>query len=199
MKLANFVVGAALMFGAITPVAAATISGGNPVIARSYSDGYHNFSILDGNNPIDGTGNLTSWSIYASPDASAVSLLIYRHAGLGYTLVRSSGLETPAAAGLQTFALPSGFSVQAGDLLGLYFQGFGSTVFDFPTGGPMLYTDNDAGFGNATNFVGNSDRIYSVSVTGGVPEAATWMLMLIGFGGMGVALRSQRRAVQTAA
>jgi hypothetical protein len=38
----------------------------------------------------------------------------------------------------------------------------------------MLYTDDNSGFGNASNFVGNSGRTYSVSVTGtAVPEPAT--------------------------
>lgn len=41
------------------------------------------------------------------------------------------------------------------------------------------------------------DRAYIVAgdVTGGVPEPGTWALMILGFGGAGVALRARRRAV----
>jgi hypothetical protein len=37
-----------------------------------------------------------------------------------------------------------------------------------------------------------------VSATGGVPEPAAWALMLVGFGGVGVALRGKRRMFATA-
>ena len=38
------------------------------------------------------------------------------------------------------------------------------------------------------------DNLSVTSSTGGVPEPATWALMLLGFGGLGTALRSRRRA-----
>jgi choice-of-anchor C domain-containing protein len=34
----------------------------------------------------------------------------------------------------------------------------------------------------------------NVSITGGVPEPASWALMIMGFGGVGAAMRSRRRA-----
>ncbi len=39
----------------------------------------------------------------------------------------------------------------------------------------------------------------TVSVTGGVPEPASWALMILGFGGVGAVLRSRRRAALVAA
>lgn len=49
-----------------------------------------------------------------------------------------------------------------------------------------LAFNETAGGGNAGVFLDN------VSVTGGVPEPTTWAMMLVGFGGLGVALRRRR-------
>lgn len=200
MKFADLIIGAVMAIGTMAPAAAATITGGNPVIDRTFYDGFRNFSILDGNNPISATGALTSWSIFSrDPALGGARLLIYRSNGTGYDLVRASGLETPASAGFQTFSLAPGFYVQGGDLLGLYFENFGATEYDLTPGGFMLYTANNSGFGNATNFVGSSERTYSLSVTGTVPEPATWTMLLVGFAGVGVGLRSrQSKAVAEA-
>ena len=40
--------------------------------------------------------------------------------------------------------------------------------------------------------------IDNVSLTGGVPEPAAWALMLVGFGGLGAALRHRRRRLAVA-
>ena len=105
---ATAIVGLAFATGAQS----ATITGGNAVIPGTNYDSYSNFSILDGNNPISAAGDLTSWSIYAHADASAVELLIYQVSGQGYSLVGHSALETPAPAeGVQTFSLPGGLAV----------------------------------------------------------------------------------------
>jgi hypothetical protein len=176
--------------------AAAVINGGNAVISRPGVDSFTNFSILDGNNPISGNGTLKTWSIFAPANASAVRLLIYRTNGLGFNLVGSSDLETPGAAGgVQNFSLGGGLVVQGGDLVGLYFQGKGSALFSF-SGGPMRYTKNNSGFANSTDFVGAGlSRTYSVSVESAVPEPATWGLLLVGFGMVGVAARRRSAAV----
>ncbi|MFZ4690312.1 MAG: PEPxxWA-CTERM sorting domain-containing protein [Polymorphobacter sp.] len=190
---------AAVAAFASVPASAVVIVGGNAVIGRDNADGFSNFSILDGNNSISGNATLKTWSIFAKANAGAVRLLIYRTNGQGFDLVGSSNLETPGVAGgVQNFSLGSGLAVQGGDLVGLYFQGDGSVLYS-DGGGPVRYTANNAGFANATIF--SSDfgptlsRTYSVSVAGTVPEPATWGLLLVGFGMVGVAARRRSAAV----
>jgi hypothetical protein len=48
-------------------------------------------------------------------------------------------------------------------------------------------------FGNSNSDSTAAQRIYFGQVPAGAPEAATWAMMLIGFGGIGAALRSRRR------
>lgn len=45
---------------------------------------------------------------------------------------------------------------------------------------------------------GNHDDLFIVAVTSTVPEASTWMMMLLGFGVAGYGLRSRNRLMQTA-
>ena len=47
--------------------------------------------------------------------------------------------------------------------------------------------------GQLTNFTAVSSGNFSAGITSAVPEPATWAMMLLGFGGLGLALRSQRR------
>ena len=53
-------------------------------------------------------------------------------------------------------------------------------------GGKKIYASADILQNGATGNVG-------ATMTGGVPEPATWAMMLVGFGGLGVAMRRTRR------
>jgi hypothetical protein len=78
----------------------------------------------------------------------------------------------------------------------------GSQVFTPYTSGQQLtanlmagkYTIDVKGTATGTSTVGSS----FVFTTPAVPEAATWAMMLVGFGGIGGALRSSRRKVSFA-
>ena len=62
-----------------------------------------------------------------------------------------------------------------------------------PTGGSLINAHLNIGDGNLTN-----ETPYTPVVGGGgggVPEPATWALMLLGFGGVGFALRRKARAI----
>jgi hypothetical protein len=59
-------------------------------------------------------------------------------------------------------------------------------LFDFgTTGANYVVLDHIRGFSNAA--------LYTTGTGGGVPEPATWAMMLFGFAGAGVALRRSRR------
>jgi len=75
-------------------------------------------------------------------------------------------------------------------------------------GGPQTYFTNNTGFSLTANFLGgvapgattyfSLEEAVVVNQSFGVPEPATWALMLIGVGGIGFAARRRRMAVATA-
>jgi hypothetical protein len=85
-----------------------------------------------------------------------------------------NGLELAGAGGLE-------INIYNGPNAG--FGGCASDCLSVPQAGGSLYNPGDAG---------------GVSITA-VPEPATWAMMFLGFGGLGVAMRSQRRKLALAA
>lgn len=170
----------------------AAISGGNSLIARAFTDTATNFALVDLNNPINGTGQISQWQIYAA-NTNAVALLIYHPAGGStYNLLGQSPQVTPVA-GVNNFTLTSPITVQAGDVLGLFFPGSASVPFDL-TGplslgnlsGSALFTASGSGIGTFTD---SSQRTYSVAVLGnvlpGTPVPPSVMLTLVGLAMVG--------------
>ena len=159
---------ALLAFVVAAPVSATTtIGGGNAARSRSTLDTRSSFVVVDTNNPIDGSGVLTSWTFYAAATLP-VQLDIVRLVGSSYIVVGQSGLVTTAAIGLNTLPLSPGLAVQAGDFVGLYFGNTGTVPFDY-TGTAAVYTASVASapaVGSALTVDGYSNRTYSVNVTG---------------------------------
>jgi PEP-CTERM motif len=86
------------------------------------------------------------------------------------------GLTGDGTGGTQTFYVPTGATT-------LY---LGVTDACGYSGAPNdCYTDNEGYFTVTTNGAG-------VSAPGGVPEPATWAMMLVGIGGLGAAIRRRR-------
>lgn len=68
-------------------------------------------------------------------------------------------------------------------------------------GDPISWDENDGPSSATENTVGaiGSESFQILGTTGGVPEPATWALMLVGLGGLGATLRSRRfKSAQTA-
>jgi hypothetical protein len=191
------------------PAMGTIITGGNEVKIRGAQiTNRTDFSYLDANNPINGTGNIRKWSIFTGPNYGPAALLIYRKVGNGltsdpattYTLVGQSALKTPEACPAtgpipgfckQTYKLPSGLAVQAGDFVGLYSLLTGGTM----VGGPGVSRVTAGGAGISTVFRPViTSFTASLSVTS-VPEPASWMLLIAGFGMVGSAMRRRNAAV----
>ncbi len=163
-----------------------TITGGNPSqLEPGTIDMYQNFVIVDGNNPIDASGLLTSWSYYAQYQAprpktpygslpanntGQVELVVVQPGATlatGAVVTYVSAPSTPFISSpvssssdrVVTVPLPGGVWVQKGDEIGLYF--IGPSVVPFTgvpsggTSGSVLYTSNGYGANNSISMSGS--------------------------------------------
>lgn len=95
-----------------------------------------------------------------------------------------------ANAVVASFALPTTKFSNAGDFVGIFGAGMTHATLAGPSS-DYVFVDNVT-FGKTYNGPGGSGEGGGTSV-GGVPEPATWALMILGFGAVGLNLRSARR------
>ena len=76
-----------------------------------------------------------------------------------------------------------GFTFSSYDSVDFFYTGSGPVLFSGPTSGPTILA------GAYTFSLGRA----SISPAGAVPEPGTWGIMLLGFAGIGIALRKNRR------
>ncbi|GAH33167.1 unnamed protein product, partial [marine sediment metagenome] len=113
----------------------AVIDIGNEVIDRdSYID--YGKTLIDGTNPANASGRLTSVSIYARVEMLYTNVAIfYRPDPTGYPnnfTARDSHYVGTVAAGEQSFEVE--LEVEAGDFIGVYFVGGGQIECDVAGG-----------------------------------------------------------------
>ncbi|WP_427162033.1 hypothetical protein ACQFX9_11040 [Aliinostoc sp. HNIBRCY26] len=155
-----------------------TDQAGNLVIDRPSADVAKDFYLVDTNNPVNVSGNLTSWQIWAK-NTLPVQLIIYRRDRAGsWSVVGKSDVKTPVV-GANTFTLPTPIETQKkGDeyFVGLYYPKAGSVAYAQDSGpdnlgngnftGTVFQTKDGAGVNSSTNFAFSTNRTYSVFVKG---------------------------------
>ncbi len=157
-------------------------------------------------NDPDGIGSASNINVSATTDFSGFSA---PHAGslVGVFYSPTVALPQPPAT-LDFNTIGTGFTTLAPLLGQVFFIGDGLTgdgtgtvqSFTAPGGARSLYIGfADAGGYNGTpgsyddNLGSLAVTVNTSSVTSAVPEAATWAMMIVGFGAVGFALRSAKR------
>jgi hypothetical protein len=108
------------------------------------------------------------------------------------------------AAGRPSFGCCNGDQTYAVILNGVTLGSFSTVSGEAFTAENLVAHGLTSGQAYTLTFQGLADSdetafIDKVSATGAVPEPAAWALMILGFGGVGAALRSKRRALAAAA
>lgn len=133
---------------------------GNDPIDRPEADSNSNVTFVDQEARIGVDGRVTAFRIFAKR-TNPIELIIYRKTGDTFSIVGRSAAKTPAAVGVQEFALEAPIEVKAGDLIGWHDVQAGAIAFTY--GGAA----NRVGFALShapTLMVGWGGRIYSIQV-----------------------------------
>jgi hypothetical protein len=149
---------------------------------------------------IDGVGGSEGrWQLQSDLGGGFYDINAFaRNSGLGGYQGSPFGLYSATVTLQAGFAAPldielgaSGVSISGGEAVGdltdsLYWTGISS----FKVGG-VEHDDFTVTSASGTNWANSFVPVAS----GGVPEPATWAMMLLGFGGLGAAMRARRRTV----
>lgn len=141
---------------------------------------------LDGSSNVDLLGSGYTNSVFGATTTTLFGIDAFTDA-----LVRS----TNPNGGLYTNVGPLGISLGSTDLLGFDISGFSGAGF-------FSVNNNFYGINLATGSATLIGGLGTQGITGitiaSVPEPGTWAMMLLGFGGMGLALRRHREAANLA-
>lgn len=98
-------------------------------------------------------------------------------------------------------AFTTGAEYTPGDATQIYFGQFGGPNYDVYQLAGSLISGGTVAINSGTHpsIPISAGGSLTTNVTGGVPEPATWAIMLVGFGGVGSVLRSRRTRVSLAA
>jgi hypothetical protein len=161
------------------------------------------YNDADGGGSVQGELNTGGNSIsgITAPTAGFIAG-VFEGATLGATPAALSFVSggTPGTVGFSSLSPSLQQAFFIGD--GLTGDGTGATqTFYIPTGATTLYLGlTDAcGYSGSPSCFGDNFGSFTVTtsgaaMSGGVPEPATWAMMLGGFGGLGAAMRSRRKS-----
>jgi hypothetical protein len=170
----------------ITPVDLGTVIGAP---AQSYYEASFAFNL-----PLGATNTNLSWTNFAADDRSVMLL--------NGTVLQGVGIFGP---GVGTFQFAATLSNDPFTFAGNGSSGSATTPFLLGAN-VLTFVVNDTGGGISGAVGPDGVRTTSVSfqgaitydtvvIAGGVPEPATWAMMLLGFAGIGVMARRRRRAI----
>lgn len=207
--LKNQLIAAGQTVTEITSYTAASLAGFNTVI--QYGNNFVDQAALT---TFANAGGNVIWTPWAGANFAFDPALQVRTNGGGTVYSESSIGMTVLAAGdplLAGVAFPAAGAVNVGRITGTTFVAGATQVANW-TDGAALVGYKAVGLGNVIDInlhVITSDTAYQVinqpwatqlfvnaanlGVNGAVPESSTWMMMIVGFGAAGAALRNGRR------
>jgi hypothetical protein len=158
------------------------------------STGTYNLSVTTDNTiGALSSGNVTAWNIAISDGSNNFTLNQGNSAFLttGGLSATATDLLFDFSASGSAFALFQNPTTSSG---GPYFCWQSNGCFDFLGGGIGLAPTSNYSNQQITRLQGS---LVVASVAGGVPEPGTWAMMLLGFAGIGMAVRRSRRSMRT--
>lgn len=170
--LGLMLVSAVLVFGT-SKAFADDFTVGNDTSVRDNTDSYTNFTIIDTNHPAEFTGDLTTFSYYASKTNHFRFVVVDED-----DVVKWVGGEiTPPSVGVHTYTPGTPVHVEEGWNVGMYFVTEGAIPFDLG-GEPAVWTPNNNGLPHVGDTLsleapieGWTDRIYSFVANGHTDES----------------------------
>lgn len=124
-----------------------------------------------GNLTLLSSGTFTASTTFSTPIFTPISLVAGTQYFVAFDNLKDLGVSITSAAG-------------ASNRLGGLYSGFG------PTGSPSY---NNGPFTNSGQAI---MQFYTTNASTGVPEADTWAMLMLGFGGLGIAARRGAKRVQ---
>ena len=177
--LAGAISGAAAIFATMSAADAATYV----FVGNWQVDSGPSWTSSPPNGPLAYTGQEAAALLFGgSPSSYVISTVDNNPANINfdawYSVIGYGGNQNNGGS-----ILPDNYSDK---YLGLYYGPTSGYPFDDPNAAASAYINDNAQGANFQNFA------FLVEGAGAVPEPATWALLILGFGGIGVALRRQR-------
>jgi hypothetical protein len=211
MKIVTGLLAATMLMGVATAASAQTYANARGTDIATFGN---NSTITYGQTFTAPGGTLSSWTFYNTTNSNAgeqfaigawdgttVTSNLFTAGSnavsadaAGYFAHTVSGINLALTAGVTYYAYYTTYNV-SNPVSGVTFQGSASS----PLGGQFLYgagNINTSPVGAAYTGYSVADMRYSATFAatpGGVPEPATWAMLMLGFGGIGFGLRRAHR------